>query len=82
MFFNPVVLYEIDLICIFMNISENLKLKNEGKTLDELVSQEVIRPTLNTEDIFLWNNNKKFRSFESKENIHKKEVGTYHAFGY
>ena len=28
------------------------------------------------------NNNKKFRSFESKENIHKKEVGPYHGFGY
>ena len=30
----------------------------------------------------LINNNKKFRSFESKENIHKKEVGPYHGFGY
>ena len=28
------------------------------------------------------NINKKFRSFESKENIHKKEVGPYHGFGY
>ena len=28
------------------------------------------------------NNNKKFRSFESKENIHKKEIGPYHGFGY
>ena len=28
------------------------------------------------------NNNKKFRSFKSKENIHKKEVGPYHGFGY
>ena len=26
--------------------------------------------------------NKKFRSFKSKENIHKKEVGPYHGFGY
>ena len=25
--------------------------------------------------------NKKFRSFKSKENIHKKEVGPYHGFG-
>ena len=25
---------------------------------------------------------KKFRSFKSKENIHKKEVGPYHGFGY
>ena len=28
------------------------------------------------------NNNKKFRSFKSKENIHKKEVGPYRGFGY
>ena len=27
-------------------------------------------------------NSKKFRSFKSKENIHKKEVGPYHGFGY
>ena len=28
------------------------------------------------------NNNEKFRPFKSKENIHKKEVGQYRAFGY
>ena len=28
------------------------------------------------------NNTEKFRSFKSKENIHKKEVGLYHGFGY
>ena len=28
------------------------------------------------------NNNEKFRSFKSKENIHKKEVGPYRSFGY
>ena len=28
------------------------------------------------------NNSKKFRSFKSKEHIHKKEVGPYHGFGY
>ena len=28
------------------------------------------------------NNNYKFRSFKSKENIHKKEVGPYRGFGY
>ena len=27
-------------------------------------------------------NNEKFRSFKSKENIHKKEVGPYRGFGY
>ena len=30
----------------------------------------------------MFNNNKKFRSFKSKENIHKKEVGPYRGFGY
>ena len=33
-------------------------------------------------EVSLMNNNKKFRSFESKENIHKKEVGPYHGFDY
>ena len=28
------------------------------------------------------NNNKKFRSCKSKENIHKKEVGSYRGFSY
>ena len=28
------------------------------------------------------NNNEKFRSFKSKENNHKKEVGSYRGFGY
>ena len=28
------------------------------------------------------NNNEKLRSFKSKENIHKKEVGSYRGFGY
>ena len=28
------------------------------------------------------NDNKKLSSFKSKENIHKKEVGPYHGFGY
>ena len=28
------------------------------------------------------NNNEKFRSFKSKENIHKKEVGPYRGLGY
>ena len=30
----------------------------------------------------LLNNNKKFISFKSKENIHKKEAGPYRGFGY
>ena len=28
------------------------------------------------------NNNKELRSFKSRENIHKKEVGSYHGFSY
>ena len=32
--------------------------------------------------LFYNNNNKKFRSFESKQNIHKKKVGPYHGVGY
>ena len=32
---------------------------------------------------YYWlNNNEKFRSFKSKENIHKKEVGPYRGFSY
>ena len=30
----------------------------------------------------IMNNNEKFRSFKSKENIHKKEVEPYRGFGY
>ena len=33
-------------------------------------------------ETILINNYKKFTSFKSKENIHKKEVGPYHGFGY
>ena len=33
-FFHPVVLYENDLICIFMNINENLKMRE--KTVGKL----------------------------------------------
>ena len=40
------VLYENYLICIFMNIDENLK--NKAKPLYKLVSQDVIRPTFNS----------------------------------
>ena len=43
--FHLMVLYENDLICIFMNINENLK--NEGKTIGLTSTQEVFRPTLN-----------------------------------
>ena len=30
----------------------------------------------------MYDNNEKFRSFKSKENIHKKEVGPYRGLGY
>ena len=33
-------------------------------------------------NLYLRNNNEKFKSFKSKENIQKKEVGPYHGFGY
>ena len=39
------------LICIFMNINDNLKLRT--KPLDKLVPQGVIRPTLNAKEHFL-----------------------------
>ena len=48
--FHPVVLYENYLVCIFMNIYDNLK--DREKTLDILESQGVIRPITNTSDIF------------------------------
>ena len=32
--------------------------------------------------VYFFNTNKKFRSFDSKENIHKKEAGPYHGFSY
>ena len=34
------------------------------------------------EILLINNNNKKFRSFKSKENIQKKEIGPYRGFGY
>ena len=33
-------------------------------------------------DDIIYTNNKKFRSFNSKQTIHKKEVGPYRGFGY
>ena len=45
-FFHPVVLYENNLICIFMNINENVKINR--KPLGNLVFKGVIRPKLNT----------------------------------
>ena len=38
--------YDNHLICIFMNINENLQMR--AKPLDKLVPQGVIRPTLST----------------------------------
>ena len=50
--------------------SENLlNIQNDGK----------MSAILNSLNIY---NNEKFRSFKSKENIHKKEVGPYRSFGY
>ena len=49
------VLYENYLICIFMNINENLK--NTSKPLYKLVSQGVIRPTFNSLEHLLFMSN-------------------------
>ena len=49
------VLYENYLICIFMNINENLK--NKAKPLYKLVSQGVIRPTFNSLEHLLFMSN-------------------------
>ena len=49
------VLYENYLICIFMNIDENLK--NKAKPLYKLVSQGVIRPTFNSLEHLLFMSN-------------------------
>ena len=47
------------------------------------IHDELLLEVLDSDlDLVTGNNNKKFRSFESKENIHKKEVGPYHGFGY
>ena len=42
----------------------------------ELIHTKFLRRILGVK-----NNNEKFRSFKSKENIHKKEDGPYHGFG-
>ena len=49
------VLYENYLICIFMNINENLK--NKAKPLYKLVSQGVIRPTFKSLEHLLFMSN-------------------------
>ena len=49
--FHPVFLYENYLICIFIDIKKNFKIMETP--LDKIVFKGVIRPTLNTPDIFL-----------------------------
>ena len=49
--FNLLVLYENYPICIFMNINKHLKMRK--KTLDKLVPQGIIRPTLNPYEHFM-----------------------------
>ena len=48
------------------------------------VGQAYSKFPLNFTDNFkmFTNNNEKFRSFKSKENIHKKKIGPYRGFGY
>ena len=54
------------------NIQSNMK----SQRFSHYKSMGILRPSRTR------NNNKKFRSFNSKENIHKKEVGPYRVFGY
>ena len=51
-------------------------------TIDECGETFYGRHTAQHPAAMIRNNNKKFRSFKSKENIHKKEVGSYRGFGY
>ena len=50
--FSSSCLYENYLICIFVNINDDLKMKE--KFMGKLVSKGVIRPTMNTLDSSLW----------------------------
>ena len=47
-------------------------------TIDECGETFYGRHTAQQAAAVIRNDNKKFRSFKSKENIHKKEVGPYH----
>ena len=58
------VLSENDLICIFMNINENIKMR--AKPLDKLVHKGVIRPTLNPWEHFLLVPNGSMRPLKCK----------------
>ena len=51
-------------------------------TIDECGETFYGRHTAKHPAAVIINNDKKFRSFKSKENIHKKEVGPYRGFGY
>ena len=62
-------------------ISKDQKL-NIICTIDECGETFYGRHTAKHPAAVIRNDNKKFRSFKSKENIHKKEVGPYHGFGY
>ena len=47
-----------------------------------IVRENYVQCMLSVDQVFFLNNNEKFRSFKSKENIYKKEVGPYRCFGY
>ena len=53
---------------------------SSSKFSDSLSTQ--VDLTFTSKGLHIANNKKKFRSFKSKENIHKKEVGPYRDFGY
>ena len=52
------------------------------RTIDEWGETFYGRHTTQHPAAVIRNDYKKFRSFKSKENIHKKEGGPYHGFGY
>ena len=70
------------MICTFYRppsaTSEWIDLLEEELSVDQTTGLEMIIMG----DVNIDNNSKKLRSFKSKENIHKKDVGPYHVFGF
>ena len=60
---------------------ESLKNRRKDNRLILLYKGLKGKARIPTDDL-IPNNNEKIRSFKSKENIHKKEVGPYRGFGY
>ena len=58
-----------------------MNMQSSEQCLDILILLTIVKSN-RLESLIKTNNNEKFRSFKSKENIHKKEVGPYRSFGY